>query len=374
METSTTEDRETFLRVSNDLEGYLDLCAKARAQNPKDRDTHVQHAAALGYLGRGDEKVALLDEWLQVWPNDLLANVNRGLELLKQGRYAEGWPNYHFRKYLKGTMTQPPQLGPDRQWNAQPLDGKTILLLKEQGMGDSIHFARFAADLRDRHRTRPILDVQEPLRALFNGSPALPRALVPHEPAEIHYWKPLGDLVPHVFPTLNDVTWPGAYIAPPALPDPPRLSGTRPLRVGLAWRGNPIHGHDSFRSTGLEQLAALQEASNCDFYALTPDAAAEIADTGGWVTDMTAQTRPFERLAHVIAHMDVVVSVCTSAAHLAAAMGKPVYLLLSYVADWRWGRVRETTPWYPSMRLFRQRKLADWQDVSERAAAHLQTL
>lgn len=348
MNPTTTEDREAFLRVTNDLEGYLDLCEQARAKNPRDRDTHVQNAAALGYLGRGNEKLALLDEWLATWPNDLLANLNKGLELLKQGRYAEAWPHYSYRRHLTSAVAQPAQLGPDREWKDQSLKDHAILLLQEQGLGDSIQFARLAASLQHRYGAVPFLDIQRPLRPLFSASPALPRAPLANQSIEIHYWKLLGDLVPVIYPTLDDVTWPGAYIAAPALQAPPALPRSSKLRIGLAWRGNPIHGHDYMRSTSLEKLSALQEASACEFFALTPDGGKEIADSGNWVTDLSDITSPFENLAHVIAHLDIVVSVCTSVAHLAAAMGKPVVLLLSNVADWRWGRAGETTPWYPS--------------------------
>ncbi|MEM7056445.1 MAG: glycosyltransferase family 9 protein [Pseudomonadota bacterium] len=374
MQTATVQDREAFLRVTNDLDAYLDLCAKAHRKNPAHRDTLVQNAAALGYLGRGDEKIALLDQWLDHSPNDLLANVNRGLELLMQGRYQEAAAHYHYRKHMPGAVAQPPNMGSERIWKDQSLDGRNIILLNEQGMGDTIQFVRFAAGLRDQYRANPILNVQEPLRPLFAGSPALPQVLFAGQPVQAHYWIYLGDLLPRFCPTLDNVTFPGAYIAPPALPDPPKFPRTGKLRVGLAWRGNTIHGLDAFRSASLEGLATLRSAGGCEFYALTPNAGAEIAEAGGWVTDLSDISQPFERLAQVIAHMDVVVSVCTSAAHLAAAMGKPVILLLSVIADWRWGRNRDTTPWYPSMRLLRQRKLGDWSELAERAVVRLETL
>jgi len=164
------------------------------------------------------------------------------------------------------------------------------------------------------------------------------------------------------------------HIAAPASAIPPKIPRTSKLRIGLAWRGNANQGHDVYRSTSLEAISGLQDAQNCTFYALTPDAEAEIAETGGWVTDLSEETTPFERLAQVIAHMDVVVSVCTSAAHLAAAMGKPVILLLSMISDWRWGRNGDITPWYPSMTLMRQQKLGDWPELAERASARLQAL
>ncbi len=374
METSTVKDREAFLRVANDLETYLELCAKASAKDPRDRNSHVQHAAALGFLGRGDEKEALLRQWLEHSPNDLLANLNLGIELLMQGRYAEAAPHYHYRKFMPGAVVTPLNMGVDRAWKDQSLDGRTIVLLNEQGLGDTIQFGRFTAILRDRHRTNPILNVQAPVRKLFTGSPALPKVIYPDEQIEAHFWSYLGDLLPRFCPTLADVTYPGAYIAAPASATPPKIPHTAKLRVGLAWRGNANQGHDVYRSTSLEALSALQEAQGCEFYALTPDAAAEIAEAGGWVTDLSEETTPFERLAQVIAHMDVVVSVCTSAAHLAAAMGKPVILLLSVISDWRWSRTGETTPWYPSMTLMRQQKLGDWPELATRTAAHLQKL
>lgn len=374
METSTVKDREAFLRVSNDLDAYLDLCAKANAKNPRDRNSHVQHAAALGYLGRGKEKEALLRQWLEHSPHDLLGNLNLGIELLMQGRYAEAWPHYHYRKHMPGAVISPQNMGSDRIWKEQSLAGRTIVLLNEQGLGDTIQFGRYAAALRDRYKTTPVLNVQTPVRPLFTGSPALPRVIYPDEQVKAHFWAYLGDLLPRFCPTLADVTYPGAYISAPAAPTPPKIPRTSKVRVGLAWRGNANQGHDMFRSTSLEALKPLQDAKDCTFYALTPDADAEITEAGGWVTDLSSETTPFERLAHVISHMDVVVSVCTSAAHLAAAMGKPVILLLSVISDWRWSRTGETTPWYPSVTLMRQSKLGDWHELAGRAAAQLQRL
>ena len=374
MDLTTVDGRAAYLRDSSDLDGFLHHCEHARELAPRDRDTVVQYAAALGFLNRAVEKLSVLDEWLVEHPHDMLANVHRGVELLRQGRYAEGWKGYHYRKALAGNTAPDLQVDPQRQWLDQALAGKTVVLLHEQGLGDSIQFARLGRILQDRHGADVRLNVQEALRNTFAASPALPSTVQSKETIQIHYWKLLGDLLPMAFPTVGDVTWPGSYIAPPAMAVPCRFPDATKLRVGLAWRGNPNHDHDAFRSAKLRDLAQLQEATQCRFYALTPDAGTEIRDAGDWLTDLSDQTTPFDRLAQMIGHLDVIVSVCTSVAHLAAAMGKPTILMLSTIADWRWGRAGTTTPWYPSVTLMRQLRLGDWSDLAARVATHLQRL
>ncbi|MEQ9126406.1 MAG: glycosyltransferase family 9 protein, partial [Alphaproteobacteria bacterium] len=155
------------------------------------------------------------------------------------------------------------------------------------------------------------------------------------------------------------------------------LGGARGLRVGLAWRGNPQFASDFARSLPGEALAPFRDVARCSFFSLmAPEHSAAIAAAGhgDWLTDLAPVTSPFEDLARVVAGLDVVVTICTSVAHLAGAMGKPTFLMLSRTPDWRWGREGAETPWYPSVRIFRQRRFGRWGDVIADVAAALGAL
>jgi hypothetical protein len=176
---------------------------------------------------------------------------------------------------------------------------------------------------------------------------------------------------------VDDVRWPGAYLAAPATPAPtPKISRSGKIRVGLAWQGSTTNFSDFARSVPLKQLAPLREASACQFFSLgLPEHNSDLGPAGcDWIMDLTAETSPFHNLASVIAQMDLVVTVCTSVAHLAGAMGKPVWTMLSASPDWRWGPSGETTPWYPSMRLYRQMRYGRWDDVVGRVTEDLARL
>lgn len=364
-----------------DTDWYAATTAEAYGVHPDNPIAAIGHAEALGYAGRFDEKLALLEAFTARHPGDVTAELSLGVEWMSRGEYARGWPYFSVRARDMAARDQQKALPPNRQWAGEALPGRTVLLVQEQGLGDTLQFARHAIWLRHQGAV-PVMDAQRPLRPLLAASPALGAVPVGETSLAPHYWMRMMDPVPHVTPTYGDVTWPGAYIAPPASVSVLRALSAKPgLRVGLAWRGSDAFQFNNFRSVPLTALGPLADVPGCQFFGLMlPPVAEEIAGAGftSWITDISTLAEPFERLAAVIAAMDVVVTVCTSIAHLAGAMGKPVILMLSAMPDWRWARAgtqqSSRTRWYPSMRLVRQTQLGDWAPVAAEVARRLQTL
>ena len=374
---ATIMGRWDFLQQSRDISAFLELCTAAYDEAPEDPEIGAQYGEALGFSGRVKDKVALLHRLLEAEPKSVILNTNLGLELLIQGRYRDAWPYFAYRVGKQNTLRKTDPLDPKHRWRGEKLDGKRMVLISEQGLGDTLQFARYAIDLH-LQGARSFLNVHPPLRALLGASPSVGTVLTPDIKVEIHHWIPMLDLVPVFTHTARDIRWPGAYISPPAADRPfTGLGNADGLRVGLVWQGNPKFRLNYARSVGLAALEPLREAGNCRFFSLMAGEAAKdlaASDQSTWIRDLSAETTPFERLAQAVASLDVVVTVCTSIAHLAGAMGKPVFLILSAMPDWRWGREGRTTPWYPSMRLYRQRRFGDWSEVVRDVARDLSAL
>ena len=364
---------EDFCRTL-DAEAYLAGCRAALEADPDAVSNRLGYAQAIGHCGDYETRLALLRDLVAEYPRSDKPNVALGIELMALGRYREGWPHYRYRNHGWKKTYAEAGLPPDKEWQGQPLQGRAILLRREQGIGDTLHFVRNVIPLQ-RMGVRPLLDVQGAMRTLLGQSPALGTILEENDKVTPHFWVRMMDLVPVISATLEDVEWPGAYVAAPARAAPLGFARQGGLRVGLAWGGNPDFAMNAFRIVPLPALEPLAGIDGCRFYSLMPDtSAAEVAAAGGWLTDLSAISQPFDQLAAVVAQMDVVVTVCTSIAHLAGAMGKPTILMLSKLGEWRWTRSGDTTPWYPSMRIVRQRHLGDWGPVVEDVAAALRVL
>lgn len=272
-------------------------------------------------------------------PEDLVARHSLATALLALGRYREGLPLYALRRELRAHFKPAPALSCP-EWLGEPLARKHILLFPEQGLGDEIQFARFAPHLA-RLGAEVTLFCAPPLVRLFQSLGV--RAIAAQGVASFPD--------PDVWAFSLDV--PGRLgMAPEEVPAAPYLSAaprTAPgPRIGIMRRGNPGHANDARRSLP-DDLALPFEAVD-----LSPEA------TGA---------RDFQDTAERVAGLDAVVSVDTSVAHLAGAMGKPTFLLLPALAcDWRWMSGRTDTPWYPSMTLVRQRRDGDWSDALDRVA------
>jgi tetratricopeptide (TPR) repeat protein len=335
-------------------------------------------------LGRMDEALRAQELAVEREPASAGARYNLALTRLRLGDWKLGWPGYEarweFREVHRG-----PRVFTEPRWRGEPLDGRRILLYAEQGLGDTIQFCRYAT-LIEARGGHVILQVQEPVQRLMQSLAAVRAGLAETLPMVVaklprfDFECPLMSL-PAVFrTTIETAPWPGAYLgAEPELAAEKRAlftgaSGVRRLRVGLAWAGNPRYKADRLRSIPLTTLVPLLRNSPALWVSLQKGPAAgqigALADEAE-VADGCSGDRDLADTAALIAQLDMVITTDTSIAHLAGAMGKPVWILLPHLGDWRWMQEVETTPWYPTARLFRQSSPGDWAGLVERVAAEL---
>ena len=347
--------------------------------NPQFTGAYVNLGDVLLDKGEFSQAISTLNNALSSNPNNAKIHVNLALAYLVTGDFERGWREYEWRLRVPGIggMRQFPQ----PRWDGGDLQGKTILLHAEQGFGDMIQFARFIGqvagrggrvilespaetlrlfrdfpgvwELAERDKPLPHFDVQCPLMSLASVF-GVTEQTIPHE---VPYLKADPELARQ---------WAGRFDA----------AGDR-LRIGLAWAGSPLHSRDRSRSMKLEQFAPLASVENAAFYSLQMGQAAAQAGhppSGLHLTDWTKDVRDFADSAAMVEHLDLLVTVDTSVAHLAAAMGKRVWLLLPRSPDWRWMLDRPDSPWYPTMRLFRQTTRDDWAEVLRRVAAAIRKL
>ncbi len=320
-------------------------------------DAHYNLGVALQDQGQFEEALASYEKAIALKADLVDARWNRAYVLLMLGRYAEGWREHEWRWRRKD---QPPRSYPQPLWRGEPLEGKTILLHAEQGMGDTIQFMRYVPMVAARGG-RVMLQVPAPVLRLAQASlghcaQVMSDGDVP--PAfDLHI--PLLSL-PFAFGTTLD-TLPAdiPYIEvdeAAATRWRERLGASPGLKVGLVWAGSPQHKNDRNRSVALERLAPLFGASGIRWFALqVGERRAELARLpAGTIADVSEHLTDFAETAAAIASLDLVIAVDTATAHIAGALGRPVWVLVPFVPDWRWLVGREDSPYYPSARLFRQ--------------------
>lgn len=332
--------------------------------------------ALLASAKREDEAEACHRQALLLDPAYAKARFNLSYILLRQGRFAEGWQCLEARAhYAELSMHLPCP-----RWAGEPLAGKSVLLGFEYGHGDMIQFCRYAPLLKGRGAARVGLLCHPALRRLFGSLRGVDEVYAFDQPFPLDtwdYWTPPLSL-PGLFGT-------DLFSIPAHLPylhaDPPALDGAADeLRVGLAWRGNPRFENDAERSLpGLATLTPLAGVERVTLFSLQKGVGEDEAATppaGMKIVDLAGRIGDFADSAAIVAALDLVVCVDTALAHLAGALGKPVWVMLpDYQCDWRWLTERPDSPWYPGvMRLFRQTQRGDWSAVVENVAAELQKL
>ena len=303
---------------------------------------------------------------------DANAMWNLAVLTLLRGDLREGFRLFEHRKRVQSPFAVKRHFDVP-EWDGSPLDGCTVLLHAEQGIGDLVQFVRFAPFVRARGAARVILACPPAAVDLLRGAPGVDEVIA------------LGALLPRVdvhaylmsLPYFFDTTLEAVPADVPYLSAAPRSAGLRPrgdgLRVGLAWAGNPSHQRDRVRSMTLATLAPLLEVPGVSFHSLQRDAAAaELAqDADAPIVDLALDLPALTDMASAIAALDLVITVDTAVAHLAGALNVPVWLMLSHVPDWRWMLGRDDSPWYPSMRLVRQPRVGDWAAVVDALATAL---
>jgi tetratricopeptide (TPR) repeat protein len=348
---------------------------RALALSPGAADTHNNRGVALAALNRHAEAIESYTAALAIKPGYERARFNRALSELVTGDFAAGWRD-HESRWTGSEMHHGPRILPGRAWDGrEDLHGKTLLLYAEQGLGDAIQFARYAT-LAHRRGARVLLEVHAPLKELLAEVEGVDAAFALGEPL------PAFDLhcalmsLPLAFDTrLDSIPADIPYLAAPEAHVQrwrERLAAIARPRVGLAWSGSRTLRNDANRSIPLALLAPLARPGR-SLVAVQKDIRdadrAAVAALG--IASFENELHDFRDTAALVAACDVIVSVDTSVAHLAGAMGRTVFVLLPFSPDWRWLLDREDSPWYPTARLFRQERSGDREAVISRLAAAL---
>ncbi|MDQ8160037.1 MAG: tetratricopeptide repeat protein [Gemmatimonadota bacterium] len=351
----------TALRDAGQLPAAMTRAQRAMALAPS--NPAVLFARGQVYHARGDTTAAIADydRALRHRPAHAPTLLQRGYSRLLAGDHAGGWTDYEARGLPVSSTGA-------RDWHGEPLEGGSLLLLAEQGIGDQLQFLRFAALAQARGAGRVMVEAHASLVGLLraNAIDAVPRG----SPPPSDWSAPLLSL-PHRLGLGADVMT-GAVPYLRATPGPAPLLPVpkgRP-RLGLVWSGNPEFPRNAERSLDADTVRALVHTDTVDWIALQQGPAA--LDLEGVVPSVGTLT-DWETTARVLAALDGLVTTCTGIAHLAGAMGVPVFVLLPVVPDWRWGLRTERSPWYPSARLVRQRQPGDWQSVTQALHAAVAT-
>jgi tetratricopeptide (TPR) repeat protein len=345
----------------------IDTGRQCLEQDPHSASLLSNLAICHQMVGEFDEAFAFFERAIAADREFHEAWFNRSLLRLSLGDFAAGWAEYEHRWQLPQMATEKPDFA-QKMWNGEALDGKTILIYSEQGHGDAIQFLRYVPQVAARGG-RIVLRVE---RSLIRLAASVPGDMMIISPGQrlpkFDVWCPLLSL-PRVLETRLE-TIPGAvpYLSVrPALAERwrRRLADLPGRRVGLAWAGDPRHINDFRRSIALQRLMPLLRVPRISWVGLqVGPRAGDLAGVGApEFVDISAQLGDFAETAGVIANLDLVVTADTAVAHLAGAIAKPVWTLLPFSPDWRWMLKREDSPWYPTMRLFRQPAPGDWDSV-----------
>jgi tetratricopeptide (TPR) repeat protein len=365
------------------IEESADCCRRAVALDPNFPEPHLNLGNSFVNQNRFAEATERYRRAIALRPDYALAHCNMAMALLTLGKFEEGWREHEWRWRKPGfpsvarNFSQP-------QWDGSELNGRTVLLHSEQGLGDALQFVRFSPHVA-RRGGRVVIECKPPLLRLFQNAIDLGAAAVvvqnetgaaPPVAFDLHVPLLSLPLALRMFDPAKIPT-PVPYLqADPLSEERWReliSAGEKRLKVGLAWVGSSVHVDDRARSVSLETLAPLAR-EDVLFYSLQVGRGSEQTcnpPKGMELLDLTAQLGDFADTAGLVSQLDLVICVDTAIAHLVGAMGKPVWVLISYRPDFRWLLDRDDTPWYPTMRLFRQQSPGDWTEVVQRVAKAL---
>lgn len=369
-------NRLMLRRDDSGLAEAIDCSRRALEQQPNSPDVMANFAVVLQFAGRHDEALALYERALAVDPEHRGARFNQSLLLLLLGDYERGWKEYEHRWKVVG-VKKPAFAQPE--WEGERLDGKTILLHSEQGYGDTIQFLRFVPAIA-AVGGRVILRLERPLvrlAASVAGNPIISptNARLP----KFDVWSPMLSL-PRILGTRPDAIpaeTPYLGVRPPLAERwRRRFSGLPGLKVGLAWAGSPRHVNDFRRSIDPARLAPLFDLPGVSWGSLQvgPPVSGIAALPADKITNLSDELSDFAETAGAILDLDLVITVDTVVAHIAGALNRPAWVLLPFAPDWRWMLDRTDSPWYPSLRLYRQPAPGDWDSTIARVRADLAAL
>ena len=351
--------------------------AQAFVQDPDSVSAWNNYGNVMREMGHPDRAIPFLEHAIRIDPGHETAKFNLAVSLLLMGNYEKGWAAYEERwnfEHLKGAL--PSFTSP--RWAGENLKDKTILIIGEQGIGDTIQFSRFV-DILYEQGAKVILAVASSIVSLFDNNKSIYKTIpLDSKIVEFDYWTPIMSIPGMLNMTLKNLYSPLNYISP----DPDitaqwmtRLGFRRKLRVGFSWSGRRdtwINQHKSVPFNVIAEMIARNP--QYEWVNLQVDASEEESKK---LADIGCATYPgtiacLADSAALIYCMDVVVSVDTAVSHLSAALGKPTWVMLNQFAlDWRWLLDRNDSPWYPTARLFRQPEMDDWNSVIKQIERHL---
>jgi tetratricopeptide (TPR) repeat protein len=376
--------RQTF-----QLARSCEMFERAIAVDPKNPLAYSNYGLTLKELQRWEEASAMFQRALAVDPEFIGARWNLAMAQLLRGDYQQGWVNHEARWEGSPELRGKSRGGlPQLEWRGEPLASKTLFVWGEQGFGDALQFARYVPLIAERVKHeggRMLYCCFGRLLPLFRRSfegcyeIIIPDTFRPLPDCDYHC--PLLSLPLRFGTTLATLPAQTPYL----IPDEQkvegwrvRLASERRLKVGLVWTGNSTHQRNPFRSVGLQAYAtAFKHLRNIAFYSLQFDAAEHIrrAQANGFeIADYTAEMKDYDDSAAFMRNMDLIITICTSAAHLAGAIAARTWLLLDVNPHWVWLTGRSDSPWYPTLTLYRQSAYREWGPVMARVQADLAAL
>ena len=363
--------QETLERQSDAVASYQQaLCLK-----PNYREALINLGSALREQGKLEEAMASFQQALRHRPDDAEAHWNRALLWLLLGNFEQGWPEYEWRWKCKHISPHPLS---ELFWDGSRLDGRTILLDAEQGLGDTLQFIRYATQVQERGG-RVIARCQPPLRRLLATCPGIDQVIAQGESLpELDVVAPLMSLPALFGTTLESLPAEIPYLFVDAALETrwrQELGMVHAFKVGIAWQGNRSHHKDRHRSIPLARFEPLSQLTGVQLFSLQTGPRAEqlqeVIERFS-VIDLGAKVNDFMDTAAIMKNLDLIITVDTSIAHLAGALGVPAWVAVPFAPDWRWLLEREDSPWYPTLRLFRQQRRLDWDDVFGKMTRALQ--
>ena len=349
-------------------EAGADFC-RALELDPDNAEAHNNLGAVLRDQNQLDWSVSCFRRALAIEGDYAEAHYNLACALLLMGQLDEGWREYEWRWKCRG-VEEPMHNRP--RWTGEPLAGRTVLLQGEQGFGDILQFIRYA-ELVKRQGAIVIVECPPPVKSLLAPCSWIDRVVTAGERLpDFDFHLPLMSL-PAMFRTsLADIPATIPYLSA----DPMaverwknELAGDRGFKIGIAWQGDTRNPRDTFRSFPLELFEPIAAIEGVSLYSLQMGSGREQLDgaNGRWpITDLGDRLGDFANTAAIVQNLDLVITCCSAPAHVAGALSVPVWVPLTSVPDWRWMLNRDDSPWYPTMRLFRQSRLGDWSTVFER--------
>jgi len=361
-----------ILRAEGQLESALSCYNVVLDAHPDLAEVHCNKGVTLQEMGDRDAAIDCYRHAIFLQPNDAEAHRNLSMALLQGGQFEEGWQEFEWRwqtrhfARIRRNWQKP-------QWQGQMLSGETVLVHAEQGFGDSFQFCRYIPLIVGRGG-RVVVEVPDPVREVIQTVGGVSQMVVPGAAVpDFDFHVPMMSLPGAFRTTAADIPAPRSYLSVP-----PRLRNTgsdRPAikagrkRIGIVWKGSSEHARNLWRSPGIDVFRPLLTVGPADFCSLQKDDGSSDLKSSGLfrqIDDRQAGMKTFAETAALIDHLDLVITPDTAVAHLSSAMGCQTWILLPYVAEWRWGMVREDCPWYPSARLFRQSAPGDWTGVITR--------